>query len=87
MPYPLKMDANGQLLPIERQKAFPAHGGNVENFLIEQNSVVDAGAVLATMYDAELESNLRKLRLGTAIGRSTRSELSVARGVREGQGR
>jgi hypothetical protein len=62
VPYPLKMDANGQLLPIERQKAFPAHGGNVENFLIEQNSVVDAGAVLATMYDAELESNLRKLR-------------------------
>ena len=62
VPYPLKMDANGQLLPIERQKAFPPHGGNVENFLIEQNSMVDAGAVLATMYDAELESNLRKLR-------------------------
>jgi hypothetical protein len=60
-PYPLKMDANGQLLPIERQKAFPPHGGNIENFLIEQNSIVDAGASLATMYDAELESNLRKL--------------------------
>jgi hypothetical protein len=62
VPYPLKMDANGQLLPIERQKAYPTHAGNIENFHIEQNSEVDAGATLATMYDVELEANLRKLR-------------------------
>lgn len=62
VPYPLKLEANGQLLPIERQKAFPPHAGNIQNFLIEQNSEVDAGAVLATLYDPELESQLRKLR-------------------------
>lgn len=60
-PYPLKMDANGQLLPVERQKVYASRPGYVIDFSIEPNSSFDAGTALATMYDNELQAKLQQL--------------------------
>lgn len=62
VPYPLKMDANGQLLPVERQKVYASRPGYVVDFSIEPNSSFDAGTRLATMYDNELQAKLQQLR-------------------------
>lgn len=61
VPYPLKLDANGQLLPTERQRVYPTHEGIVKQFLIEPNSSFDAGHQIALLYDQQLESKLRSL--------------------------
>src|SRR5206468_12915535 len=37
VPWPLKMEANGQLVPVERAKIYPPRMGHIEKFLIEPN--------------------------------------------------
>jgi hypothetical protein len=61
VPYPLKMDSNGQLLPIERAKVFAPHPGHVRQFLVEPNSSFGVGQSLVLMEDQELGSGLNKL--------------------------
>ncbi|MFO0809357.1 MAG: hypothetical protein U0746_12090 [Gemmataceae bacterium] len=62
LPYPLKLEANGQLLPIERQKVYPTHPGKIVKFLVEPNGTFESGQNLVYMYDSELESKLNLLR-------------------------
>lgn len=61
VPYPLKLDSTGQLLPKERQRVYPTHDGFVKAFLIEPNNSFDAGHHLAVLYDQVLENKLRGL--------------------------
>jgi hypothetical protein len=61
VPYPLKLDANGQLLPKERQRLYPPHQGKIEKFLIMPNDQFDPGHHIAVLYDQDLEAQLRKL--------------------------
>jgi hypothetical protein len=61
VPYPLKMDANGQLLPIERQKIYAPHPGNIREFLIDPNGSFAAGQSLIRMEDQELGGKLSQL--------------------------
>ena len=83
VPYPLKMDANGQLLPVERQKVYPTRAGYVVDFLIEPNSSFDAGTHLATMYDNELQAKIQQLRqeiqTATRMKQLVESQLSTAK--------
>jgi hypothetical protein len=58
VPYPLKMDANGQLVPVERQKIYSPHVGFVRKFLIEPNSSFRPGQILTAMEDAELGAKI-----------------------------
>ena len=61
LPYPLKMDANGQLLPVDRQKVFTPHAGHVRQFLIDPNSRFPAGQNLVLLEDPVLGADLTKL--------------------------
>jgi hypothetical protein len=71
-------------VPIERQKVFPTHGGYVVDFLIEPNSQFDSGTILATMYDTELDSNLRKLRSEITTADNTATAMrSLLDGVKD----
>jgi hypothetical protein len=61
LPYELEMDANGQLLPMERKRLYPTNTGKVERFLINQNDSFGAGTDLVLMYDNDLKTTLTKL--------------------------
>ncbi len=61
VPYPLKMDANGQLLPIERQKIYSPHEGHVRQFLIEPGSVFKPYTQLVKMEDQTLGAKINTL--------------------------
>jgi hypothetical protein len=61
VPYPLKMDATGQLLPVDRQKIYAPHPGHVRRFLIEPNSSFKVGQGLVELQDADLAASLVKL--------------------------
>jgi hypothetical protein len=62
VPYPLKMDANGQLLPRERRWVFSPVEGRVEEIRAEPGQDVNAGDQLVLMRDLQLEFQLRGLR-------------------------
>jgi hypothetical protein len=61
IPYPLKMDANGQLQPVDRLRIYAPHPGHVRQFLVEPNSRFKAGQSLAVLDDAELTSKISAL--------------------------
>jgi hypothetical protein len=61
VPYPLKLDSNGQLLPKEREHVFAPHDGFIKQFLIEPNANFAANHQLALLYDQTLEQKIVKL--------------------------
>jgi hypothetical protein len=61
VPYPLKMDAKGQVLPENRRFVYPPAPGTVVEFLVKPNDQVEPGAPLVRMYDDELREKLSKL--------------------------
>jgi hypothetical protein len=62
VPYELEMDANGQMLPLERARIYASTPGRIDEFLINQNDRVGAGQPLVVMFDNELKSTLAKLK-------------------------
>jgi hypothetical protein len=62
VPYPLKMDGTGQLVPVERQKIYPTHPGFVRDFLIEPGSSFRPGQTLAVMEEHELGAKIVSLQ-------------------------
>src|SRR5262249_17254763 len=63
VPYPLKMDAKGQLLPIYRQYVYSPMEAKVIDFLpgLEQGSVVSERQQLIHLYDLQLEQKITTL--------------------------
>jgi hypothetical protein len=63
VPYPLKMDANGQLLPKERAWIYPPYPGHVKGFApeIRPSSRVAKGQEVVLLYSTELGEKVRKL--------------------------
>jgi hypothetical protein len=61
VPYPLKMDAKGQLLPESRAWIFTPAAGHVVNFEVVPNDDVLEGQNLILMHDSELEIKLVNL--------------------------
>jgi hypothetical protein len=61
VPWPLKMDANGELLPVERQKIYAPHPGFVKKFVVEPNGKYKPGQVLVELEDADLNTKLSAL--------------------------
>jgi hypothetical protein len=63
VPYPLKMDARGQLLPIERRWLYAPVEGQVIRFEegVEPGKLVGANQALVLMYDVQLEIKLVQL--------------------------
>ena len=65
VPYPLKMDANGQFLPENRGWVFTQRNGRVVEFPadLKTGSQVQQGQDLVKMYDAELQKQLREIEI------------------------
>jgi hypothetical protein len=61
VPYPLKMDATGSLLPEERATLFSPIKGHVQGVAIEPNDKVKPGQNILLLYDVELARELIQL--------------------------
>ncbi|VTS08858.1 efflux RND transporter periplasmic adaptor subunit [Tuwongella immobilis] len=62
VPYPLKLDANGQLVPSERTYIYSTRPGRIEQFKVAPGDVVVPDAPLVTMFDSELQMKLDSLK-------------------------
>jgi hypothetical protein len=62
VPYPLKMDAKGQLLPKDRVYIFAPVEGKIEEFKVRPGQDVFEGDDLVEMYDVEQQRNLIRLQ-------------------------
>jgi hypothetical protein len=65
VPYPLKMDANGQLLPIKRQYVYPPYPGRVVDFPneVQPSARVAKGQEVVVMHSLELGAKIRGLQV------------------------
>jgi len=72
VPYPLKMDANGRLLPVVRGNGFSPSDAKVVEFLIRPGAVVPEDAPLALLYDQQQKDHL--LDLGNEIWQAHHKE-------------
>jgi hypothetical protein len=61
-PYPLKMDAKGQLLPVVRRWIYSPREGKVSRFLVKPNSKVPEDAELVEMFDQQLKTKMLDLK-------------------------
>ncbi|GIW81811.1 MAG: hemolysin D [Gemmatales bacterium] len=61
IPYPLKLDATGQLLPENRAWIFPPREGHVVRFDVEPGAFVHRDQNLVLMHDIDLELKLVQL--------------------------
>jgi hypothetical protein len=59
VPAPLKMEAKGQLEPVEIGHIFPLHEGQVRNIRFRSGEKVDPGAEVAAMFSDELARKMR----------------------------
>jgi len=61
VPYPLKMEASGQLLPEVRRKIFSPTEGVIREVLVTPGQLVEENSNIGLMHDAQLESQMRQL--------------------------
>jgi len=61
VPYPLKMDAKGQLLPQKRSLIYTPVPARVEGFEVQPGSTVVEGQAVVLMYDVDLKKRLIEL--------------------------
>src|SRR5262249_16978140 len=61
VPYPLKMDSPGQLVPVTGRLIYSPVPGTVVAFHVEPKQEVDPGQVLVTMFDKELQKEILDL--------------------------
>jgi hypothetical protein len=62
VPYPLKMDAKGQLLPQDRRYIYAPEEGKIMHFLVAPGDTVLKDRPLAIMHDATLAERMQKLQ-------------------------
>ncbi|MFN4258699.1 MAG: hypothetical protein ACK4RK_05345 [Gemmataceae bacterium] len=77
VPYPLKMDAKGQLLPTDRQWTYSPSQGQVRAFVpgVEPGALVQEGMPLAEMFDPQLQYELITLDNQIKAAREEAAEL------------
>jgi hypothetical protein len=83
VPYPLKMEAKGQLLPRERNYIFPPVEAKIDAFKVEPGQEVSVDDPLVTMHDMELERKMVQLEGeihgAESSGKALRAELQRAK--------
>lgn len=77
VPYPLKMDAKGQLLPRDRRFIYAPVEGRIESFLVDPGQPVVKGQPLVKMYDAQLAEQMQKLEAEIAAARQEEEALDA----------
>jgi hypothetical protein len=63
VPYPLKMDAKGELLPVVRRTIYSPVPGTVRHFDVRPTEVVHEGRNLVLMQDIDLLGKIHKLEV------------------------
>ncbi|MFL5339094.1 MAG: hypothetical protein ACJ8F7_02920, partial [Gemmataceae bacterium] len=61
VPYDLKIDAKGIMLPVERRTMYAARPGTIEKFYVDPNSEVGRGNMLVELFDNELQAKIGEL--------------------------
>jgi hypothetical protein len=77
VPYPLKMDSKGQLLPKERRFIYAPVEGKIDRFGVEPGQRVVSGQPLVYMHDATLAERMQKLEGEIAAARSKEEALDA----------
>ncbi|HWY86510.1 MAG TPA: hypothetical protein VNX28_07295, partial [Gemmataceae bacterium] len=86
VPYPLKMEANGQLLPIKRQQVFAP----VEGFIVKIREGLKSGTPvqkdeeLLLMRDTDLAKNILQLKMEIAAADATVRRAAIRQGKDDG---
>ncbi len=62
LPYELKMEVTGKVLPVVRRTVYAPNPGTIIQFEVKPNAVVRENQVLAVMYDASLYAKYMQLR-------------------------
>jgi len=62
IPYPLRMDAKGQLQPVENQNVFALREGVLRRFMVKPGDKLLPGDPVAELYDAQLEQGFSELQ-------------------------
>jgi hypothetical protein len=62
VPYPLKLDSNGQLVPEDRHWVYSSTEGEVRQFIVEPGAVVQEGQSLVLMFSPELGRQITQLQ-------------------------
>jgi hypothetical protein len=83
VPYPLKMDSKGQILPKERAYVFSPVEGKIIDFKVDPGQIVNQDDPLVVMNDVELERKMVQLlgEMNAAVSEanSLRAQLQTAR--------
>jgi hypothetical protein len=74
LPYPLKMEAAGNLQPAVRKNVYPEEPGQIVSFDVKPGARVDERQVLARMYGRELDTRLDRLRADRDAAERRRDE-------------
>jgi hypothetical protein len=61
VPYPLKMDATGQLVPAVRRVVYPPAEGMIQEFYVQSGEAVAPGRYLALVYSKDLFDKITQL--------------------------
>jgi hypothetical protein len=80
VPYELKMDSKGQLVPQERLPVYAPRAGSVKQINVEPLKPFGRGQVLLVMFDQELQTQFlnAKSKLNEAIGNQKTLRLQLA---------
>lgn len=62
LPYPLRIDSNGKMLPVVRRKVYPPSAGRILDFHVNEGDLVGENRDLATLEDTTLYEKLIKLQ-------------------------
>ncbi|HVK12610.1 MAG TPA: hypothetical protein VM597_27925 [Gemmataceae bacterium] len=66
VPYPMKLDAKGKVVPLDRAYIFPPFDAKVDRFLVAKNSEVAPGAPVARMWRYEFYKEIKELQTDKA---------------------
>ncbi len=75
LPYPLKMDSKGQLLPKERAYVFPPVEAKIVEFKVEPNQYVRQGDILALMFSHEVLQKLGDMNAQLVAAQAKKADL------------
>jgi hypothetical protein len=62
VPYPLKLDAKGQLVPEERNYIYPQRHGTIASFSVKPGDVIRSETPIATLRDPDLAKEYNELQ-------------------------
>jgi len=72
VPYPLKLDSTGQLLPMVQRKIYTPITGQVKQFLVESGQVVGPGHDMVQLFDVNLATRIHSLQAEMASANASR---------------